>query len=80
MDLLPILWLLKMTNLASHIINVHIILGYVVCFSVLDITNVNIQASEQLNAWVGGFESILSKMNVPNFNWFLHTMLFMHTE
>jgi hypothetical protein len=19
-------------------------------------------------------------MNVPNFNWFLHTMLFMHTE
>jgi hypothetical protein len=28
---------------------------------------------------MGGFESILSKMSGGNFNWFLHTMLFMHT-
>jgi hypothetical protein len=28
---------------------------------------------------MGGFESILSKMTGGNFNWFLHTMLFMHT-
>jgi preprotein translocase subunit SecG len=32
-----------------------------------------------LNAWIGGFESILSKMTAGNFNWFLHVMLFMHT-
>src|SRR5262245_49337842 len=51
-----------------------------ICISVWDITNVIIQASEQLDAWIGGFESILTKMNVSNFNWFLHTMLFMHTQ
>jgi len=28
---------------------------------------------------MGGFESIISTMNGGNFNWFLHTMLFMHT-
>jgi hypothetical protein len=31
-----------------------------------------------LNAWLGGFESSLSKMTANNFNWFLHVMLFMH--
>ena len=40
----------------------------------------NTQASEQLNACIGGFESILKRMAVGNFNWFLHTMLFVHTE
>ncbi|TDL26333.1 hypothetical protein BD410DRAFT_716211, partial [Rickenella mellea] len=40
----------------------------------------NTQACEQLNAWLGGFESILSKMTAGNFNWFLHTMLFLHSE
>ena len=40
----------------------------------------NTQACEQLNAWLGGFESILRKMTVENFNWFLHTMLFYHTQ
>ena len=40
----------------------------------------NTQACEQLNAWLGGFESILRKMTVGNFNWFLHTMLFYHTQ
>jgi len=34
------------------------------------------QACEQLNAWLGGFESMMRKMTVGNFNWFLHTMLF----
>jgi hypothetical protein len=33
-----------------------------------------------LNAWLGGFESILKKMTSANFNWLLHTMLFMHTK
>ena len=28
----------------------------------------NTQACEQLNAWLGGFESILRKMTVGNFN------------
>ncbi|KAF8221962.1 hypothetical protein L208DRAFT_1325081 [Tricholoma matsutake] len=39
----------------------------------------NTQACEQLNAWLGGYESILKWMTVGNFNWFLHTMLFCHT-
>lgn len=40
----------------------------------------NTQACEQLNAWLGGFETILKRMTVGNFNWFLHTMLFYHTK
>jgi hypothetical protein len=40
----------------------------------------NTQACEQLNAWLGGFESILKRMTVGNFNWFLHAMLFYHTR
>ncbi|KAF8868055.1 hypothetical protein BD779DRAFT_1615563 [Infundibulicybe gibba] len=40
----------------------------------------NTQASEQLNSWVGGFESILRRMTPGNFNWFLHVMLFYHTR
>jgi len=39
----------------------------------------NTQACEQLNAWIGGFESILRPMTAGNFNWFLHSMLFYHT-
>src|SRR5258705_10965272 len=39
----------------------------------------NTQACEQLNAWLGGFESILRRMTPANFNWFLHTMLSYHT-
>jgi hypothetical protein len=29
---------------------------------------------------LGGFESIMRKMTVGNFNWFLHSMLFYHTQ
>jgi hypothetical protein len=32
-----------------------------------------------LNAWLGGFESMLKKMTPGNFNWLLHVMLFYHT-
>ncbi|KAF8231618.1 hypothetical protein L208DRAFT_1468210, partial [Tricholoma matsutake] len=39
-----------------------------------------IQACEQLNAWLGGFENILKRMVPGNFDWFLHTMLFYHTR
>jgi hypothetical protein len=39
----------------------------------------NTQACEQLNAWLGGFESIIKRMTTGNFNWYLHTMLFYHT-
>ncbi|KAF8223314.1 hypothetical protein L208DRAFT_1213350, partial [Tricholoma matsutake] len=39
----------------------------------------NTQACEQLNAWLGGFDSILRRMTVRNFNWFLHTMLSYHS-
>ena len=37
----------------------------------------NFQACEQLNSWFGGFESILKQMKIENFDWFLHTMLFL---
>lgn len=40
----------------------------------------NTQVCEQLNAWLGGFESILKRMKPGNFNWFLHAMLFYHTK
>jgi hypothetical protein len=33
-----------------------------------------------LNAWLGGYQNMLKRMTVGNFNWFLHTMLFLHTE
>ena len=40
----------------------------------------NTQACEQLNGWIRGFDSILKRMTVVNFNWFLHAMLFYHTQ
>ncbi|KIJ92742.1 hypothetical protein K443DRAFT_113113 [Laccaria amethystina LaAM-08-1] len=40
----------------------------------------NTQVCEQLNAWIGGYQSILKHMTPGNFNWFLHTMLFYHTK
>ena len=43
-----------------------------------DVREFNTQACEQLNAWLGGFESILKWMTSKNFNWLLHVMLFYH--
>ncbi len=40
----------------------------------------NTEACEQLNAWLGGFESILKRMTVNKFNWFLHVMIFYHVK
>jgi len=40
----------------------------------------NTEACEQLNAWLGGYQSILKCMTVENFNWFLHVMLFYHLK
>ena len=40
----------------------------------------NTQACEQLNSWLGGFESILKRMTIGNFDWFLHVMLLYHTH
>ena len=40
----------------------------------------NTQVCEQLNAWLGGYQSILKHMTPGNFNWFLHAMLFYHTK
>ncbi|PPQ86498.1 hypothetical protein CVT26_008260, partial [Gymnopilus dilepis] len=39
----------------------------------------NTIACEQLNAWLGGFESILKRMTPGNFDWFLHVILLYHT-
>lgn len=30
--------------------------------------------------WLGGFQSILNQITVDNFNWFLHYLLFLHTQ
>jgi hypothetical protein len=38
------------------------------------------QACEQLNAWIGGFQGIVNRMTIYNFKWFLHAMLFIHTQ
>ncbi|KDR65511.1 hypothetical protein GALMADRAFT_81764 [Galerina marginata CBS 339.88] len=40
----------------------------------------NTQVCEQLNAWLGGFQSIMNRMTPGNFNWFMHVMLFYHTK
>jgi hypothetical protein len=40
----------------------------------------NTQTCEQLNAWLGRFQSILNRMTAGNFDWFLHTMLCLHTQ
>lgn len=39
----------------------------------------NTQACEQLNAWLGGFESVMNRMKCGNFDWFMHAMLNFHT-
>ena len=33
-----------------------------------------------MNAWLGGFQYILNKMTPGNFDWFLHSLLFLHAE
>jgi hypothetical protein len=45
-----------------------------------DVREFNTQTCEQLNAWLGGFESILKRMTSKNFNWFMHVMLFYHVK
>ncbi|KAF8058226.1 hypothetical protein FPV67DRAFT_1565621 [Lyophyllum atratum] len=40
----------------------------------------NTQVCEQLNAWLGGYETILKRMTSQNFNWFIHTMLIYHVK
>jgi len=40
----------------------------------------NTEACEQINFWLGGFESILKIMTVHNFNWFLYAMLFYYCK
>jgi hypothetical protein len=38
------------------------------------------QAYEQLNSWIGRFQSILNQMIPNNFEWYLHALLFIHTQ
>ena len=45
-----------------------------------DVRELNTQTCEQLNAWLGGFKSILKRMTSKNFNWFIHVMLFYHVK
>ena len=33
-----------------------------------------------MNSWLGGFKSIPKQMTIGNSDWFLHTMLFCHTQ
>ncbi|KAF8995259.1 hypothetical protein BDQ17DRAFT_1392279 [Cyathus striatus] len=37
-------------------------------------------ACEQINSWLGGFESIMKHMTPSNFNWFIHSIIFYHTQ
>ncbi|KAH6915456.1 hypothetical protein BKA70DRAFT_1024829, partial [Coprinopsis sp. MPI-PUGE-AT-0042] len=37
-------------------------------------------ACEQLNAWLASYDSILKRMTLNNFNWFLHAILFLHAK
>jgi hypothetical protein len=65
-----------------HIINVHLTLRFefISIQGILLIFFKKKQACEQLNAWLGGFQPILNRMTPGNFNWFLHSLLFLHTE
>ena len=36
--------------------------------------------SSELNAWLEMFQLILNRMTSDNFRWFLHVMLFIHTQ
>ncbi|TFK18083.1 hypothetical protein FA15DRAFT_575117, partial [Coprinopsis marcescibilis] len=38
------------------------------------------QVCEQLNAWLGGYASILKPITATNFNWTVHVMLYYHTQ
>jgi len=40
----------------------------------------NTKAAKQLNSWLAEYAPVLKCMNAANFNWFLHTMLFVHTQ
>jgi len=48
--------------------------------NVVQFREFNTQVCEQLNAWLGGYESILKRMTSKNFNWFIHTMLVVHVK
>ena len=45
-----------------------------------DVREFKTQTCEQLNAWLGGFETILKWMTSKNFNWFMHVMLFYYVK
>jgi len=49
-------------------------------FTYANIHLVLFQACEQLNSWIGGFQSILNWMTPNNFKWYLHALLFIHTQ
>ena len=65
-----------------HTINMHLTLRFVCLLNLYIIILIIfiLQACEQLNAWVGGFQPVLNQMTVDNFNWFLHCLLFLHTQ
>jgi len=77
MDLHPILLLWKMMLMAIHITNVPSTHRFVY----ISQYNINAQQEcEQLNAWIGGFQPVLNRTTPNNFNWFLHSLLFLHTQ
>jgi len=54
-----------------------------VSFTTFTYANIHLpffQACEQLNAWIGGFQSILNQLTPNNFKWYLHALLFIHTQ
>src|SRR6202050_4518557 len=81
MDLHPILLWWKMMLMAIHITSVLLTPRFAFYFGFqLSILTLFLQACEQLNAWIGGFQPVLNRMTPSNFNWFLHSLLFIHTQ
>ena len=76
MDLLQILYELHMISRDESIFNKHLIARYIFLITILLI---KFQACEQLNSWLGGFESSLKCMKSGKFDWFLHVLPFYHT-
>ena len=81
---LHLIWLWKpkinKANLVSDVHSTHRQALILISYNINILLNCNKQACEQLNAWMGGYESMLKKMTPGNFNWFLHSMLFYHTR
>ena len=82
MDLHLTLWLWSMISMGMQTINElsTLMFAFSLVWNNLLVNMSFFQACEQLNAWLGGFQPIHNRITVYNFKWFIHTMLFLHTQ